>query len=218
MSLAARLGLPDDRAVRVLALGAHADDIEIGCAGTLGRLIAERPDTKVRWAVLAASGKRADEAQRSAATIVGPERLGGISVFGFRDGYLPYDPVAVKEAVIGLREGQGPDLVLTHRLEDLHQDHRFTAELAWQVFRHCPILEYEIPKYEGDLGHPNLYVPLTRDACEVKVTALLAQFPSQLGHDWFTAETFWALLRLRGLECRSPSGYAEAFTCRKLVA
>jgi LmbE family N-acetylglucosaminyl deacetylase len=218
VSLAALLGLPDDRAGRILALGAHADDIEIGCAGTIARLLAERPALEVAWVVLSASGERADEARRSAQAIVGGTRLEGVSTLRFRDGYLPYDAAAVKEAVLGLRGEAQPDVVLTHRLEDLHQDHRFTAELAWQVFRHCPIVEFEIPKYEGDLGRPNLYVTLPQPTCAAKVEGLLAHFPSQAGHDWFTAETFWALLRLRGVECRSPSGYAEAFTCRKLVA
>lgn len=212
------LGLPDDRAGRILALGAHADDIEIGCAGTIARLLQERPGLEVAWVVLAAAGERAEEAHRSARAILGDAREAGVTTLAFRDGYLPYDAAAVKEAVMGLRREARPDVVLTHRLEDLHQDHRFTAELAWQVYRHCPIVEFEIPKYEGDLGRPNLYVTLPQMICAAKIEGLLAHFPSQADHDWFTAETFWAVLRLRGLECRSPSGYAEGFTCRKLVA
>ena len=119
---------------------------------------------------------------------------------------------------MGLRGDPGPDLVLTHRREDLHQDHAFAAALAWQLFRTAPILEFEVPKYEGDLGPANLYVPLPAAVATAKVDGLMTHFPSQRAHDWFTPETFRALLRLRGLECHAPSGYAEAFTCRKLVA
>ncbi|MGZ6271042.1 MAG: PIG-L deacetylase family protein [Candidatus Limnocylindrales bacterium] len=212
------LGLPTDRPAHVLALGAHADDLEIGCGGTVARLLGERPETRVTWVVLSASGARAAEARAGAASVLGERPDARIVLLEGRDGYLPYDPITVKEAVMGLKAEGEPDLVLAHRREDLHQDHRFAAELAWQAFRHALILEFEVPKYEGDLGQPNLYVTLERAACEAKVAGLLANVPSQHDHDWFSAESFWALLRLRGLECHSPSGYAEAFTCRKLRA
>lgn len=211
------LGLPRARPVRVFAIGAHPDDLEIGCGGTITRLLAERPDSTVTWAVLSGDATRADEARASAAALLG-DAAARIEVLGGRDGYLPYErPAAIKDAIRALRADE-PDLVLTHRREDLHQDHAFAAALAWQTFRSACILEYEVPKYEGDLGPANLYVTLERVAAERKVAGLLAAFASQQTHDWFTAETFWAILRLRGLECRSPSGYAEAFTCRRLVA
>jgi LmbE family N-acetylglucosaminyl deacetylase len=210
------LALPRDRPVRVFAMGAHPDDLEIGCGGTISRLLAERPDTLVTWAVLSGDATRAIEARDSAATLLGPAAA-RIEVLDGRDGYLPYErPAALKDAFRALR-AEEPDLVLSHRREDLHQDHAFAAALAWQTFRSACILEYEVPKYEGDQGPANLYVALERVAVESKVAGLMKAFSSQQTHDWFTAETFWAILRLRGLECRSPSGYAEAFTCRRLV-
>ncbi len=210
------LALPSDRALRVFALGAHADDIEIGCGGTVARLLAERPDSRVTWVVLSAVADRAAEARASAAALLGPAAA-RVEILDGRDGYLPYDAAATKAAVVALRDPE-PDLVLTHRREDLHQDHAFAAALAWQVFRRARIVEFEVPKYEGDLGPANLYVSLTKPAAAAKVERLMTHFESQREHDWFTPETFWAVLRLRGLECRAPSGYAEAFTCRKLVA
>ncbi|MFI5261347.1 MAG: PIG-L deacetylase family protein [Candidatus Limnocylindrales bacterium] len=211
------LALPRERPLRVLALGAHADDLEIGCGGTVARLLEERPDSRVTWVVLSGEPARAAEARASAAALLGPAAA-RIALLEGRDGFLPYEAGATKDALLQLREEPGPDLVLTHRREDLHQDHAFAAQLAWQVFRSARIVEFEVPKYEGDLGPANLYVPLARPLAAGKVDGLMTHFKSQQAHDWFTAETFWALLRLRGLECRAPSGYAEAFTCRKLVA
>lgn len=214
--LAAALGLPAGRPAQVLALGAHADDLEIGCGGTIARLLRERPDTRVQWVVLSAEGERAAEARASADAWLG-RAAHRVEISAQPDGYLPYRAEAVKRAVMALKGDGEPDLVLTHRREDLHQDHRFLAELAGQAFRRARVLEFEIPKYDGDLGPMNLYVTLTRNECTRKVEHLMAAFPSQLGHDWYTADTFWALLRLRGVECHSPSGFAEAFTCRKLI-
>lgn len=211
------LALPRERPVRVFAMGAHADDIEIGCGGTVARLLAERPDCQVTWVVLSGSPDRAAEARASATALLG-SAAARVEVLAGRDGFMPYEPVPTKEALLDLRGSPEPDLVLTHRREDLHQDHAFAADLAWQVFRRSRIVEFEIPKYEGDLAGVNLYVPLERSVASAKVDALMAHFPSQHGHPWFTPETFWASLRLRGLECHAPSGYAEGFTCRKLVA
>jgi LmbE family N-acetylglucosaminyl deacetylase len=216
-SLAAALRLPAERPIRVLALGAHADDLEIGCGGTIARLLHERPDAQVQWVVMSAPAARAAEAQASAERLLGGHGDHRVEVGDLPDGYLPYRAEAVKRAVMALKEGGEPDLVLTHRREDLHQDHRFLAELAGQAFRHATVLEFEIPKYDGDLGPMNLYVTLEREICAAKVDHLLTAFPTQAGRDWFTADTFWALLRLRGVECHSPSGFAEAFTCRKLI-
>jgi LmbE family N-acetylglucosaminyl deacetylase len=211
------LGLPPEGPLRVLAIGAHADDIEIGCGGTLLRLVGERRDLAVDWVVLSGDGDRSTEAADSATAFLDGALERRISVERFRDGFLPYDGAAVKERFERLKTEVTPDLVLTHHLEDRHQDHRLVAELTWNTFRDHLILEYEIPKYEGDLGHPNLFVPLATEVCERKVELLRKGFPSQAGRDWFTDDTFWAVLRLRGLESRSPTRYAEAFHARKLV-
>jgi LmbE family N-acetylglucosaminyl deacetylase len=211
------LGLPADRPVRCLAIGAHSDDIEIGAGATIARLIRERPDTQLDWLVLAAGGERAEEARRSAAALVGDAGSLEVHVLAGRDGFLPFDePAATKDAVAAVAAAR-PDLVLVHRSDDAHQDHRFAAELAWQLCRWSTILEYEIPKWDGDLGRTNLYVSVDEQAAEQKIAHLLAAFPSQADRDWFTADVFRAMLRLRGLEARSPSGFAEAFVARKLI-
>ena len=211
------LAHPDGAPPRLLAVGAHADDIEIGCGATILRLVAEHPGLSVDWLVLSGHGDRAGEAADSAAAFLAGAGATRVMVEGFRDGFFPYDGGAVKERFERLKAEVAPDLVLTHRLEDRHQDHRLVAELTWNTFRDHLILEYEIPKYEGDLGHPNLFVPLAAELCERKVQLLRKGFPSQAGRYWFTDDTFWAQLRLRGLESRSPSSYAEAFQARKLV-
>jgi LmbE family N-acetylglucosaminyl deacetylase len=206
-----------DGPLRVLAVGAHADDIEIGCGGTILRLAGEYPGLAVDWVVLSGYGDRGTEAGDSAAAFLDGVGERRIRVERFRDGFFPYDGGAVKELFERLKAEVTPDVVFTHCLEDRHQDHRLVAELTWNTFRDHLVLEYEIPKYEGDLGHPNLFVPLAGEVCERKVELLRKGFPSQAGRDWFTDDTFWALLRLRGLESRSPSRYAEAFHARKLV-
>jgi LmbE family N-acetylglucosaminyl deacetylase len=203
--------------LRVLAVGAHADDIEIGCGGTILRLVAEHRGLTVDWVVLSGTGDRGAEAADSAAAFLDGAAERRVVVERFRDGFFPYDGAAVKERFERLKAEVDPDVVFTHRLEDRHQDHRLVAELTWNTFRDHLILEYEIPKYEGDLGQPNLFVPLAAELCERKVELLRKGFPSQAGRDWFTDDTFWAQLRLRGLESRSPSRYAEAFGARKLV-
>jgi LmbE family N-acetylglucosaminyl deacetylase len=203
--------------LRVLAIGAHADDIEIGCGGTLLRLVAEHPNVSVDWVVLSGLGERAGEAADSAAAFLQGAAETRVTVEQFRDGFFPYLGGAVKEFFEQLKTRVAPDLVLTHRLEDRHQDHRLVAELTWNTFRDHLVLEYEVPKYEGDLGQPNLFVPLTQDQCERKVELLRKCFPSQAGRAWFSDDTFMALLRLRGVESNAPGRYAEAFHARKLV-
>ena len=210
--------LPEtDGPYRLLALGAHADDIEIGAGGTLLRLLSERPGLRVDVAVLTGDEVRHREAQESARALI-QGRFGeiGIRLIDLRDGYLPMSGARSKEEVERLKGGGPYHLVVCPSLGDAHQDHRHVAELAWQTFRSTTILEYEIPKYEGIGEKANLYVELTREQCERKVIHLMDSFPSQIDHSWFTAETFWALLRLRGVESSSPTGYAEAFICRKL--
>lgn len=214
--LSDRLGLPRERGPRVLVVSAHPDDAEIAAGGTIARLVAERPDADVTWMVLAAPDPaRAAEARASAeALLVGATHH--VIVGSLRDGYLPYLGAAAKEALAELQVVD-PDLVLGPRRDDAHQDHRLVAELLPQLFRRPVILEYEIPKWDGDLGPANLYVPLTADQVAAKVAHLVAAFGSQHDRDWFSPETFRAILQLRGIECRAPEGLAEAFVCRKLV-
>ena len=205
-----------DRALRVLCLGAHSDDLEIGCAGTILQWQRERP-LEVTWVVLSAAGPRALEARRSAAALLGKKTPGRILVAGFRDGYFPTQFAELKEYFEGLKNAVKPDVILTHAQHDRHQDHRMCAELTWQTWRDHLILEYEIPKYEGDLGQPNLYVPLAPVVAKRKVAHLLRHFGSQRSRAWFSEPTFMGLMQVRAMECRAPGGFAEAFFARKMV-
>jgi LmbE family N-acetylglucosaminyl deacetylase len=200
----------------VLAIGAHSDDLEIGCGGTLLTLAEAAPDLEVTWVVLGAEGERAAEARASAEAFLGGVRSANVIVHGFRDAFMPYHGESVKEAFEHLKRVE-PDLVLTHTRDDLHQDHRLACELTWNTFRDHLILEYEVPKWDGDLGRPNLYVPLADRIVERKLDLLERYFPTQAGKHWYEAETFRGLMRLRGLECASPSRYAEAFYARKVA-
>ena len=202
---------------RLLVLGAHPDDIEIGCGGTLLRLVRELGPLEVRWLVLSGDGERAQEAVDSAEAFLGRGHDSQVEVRSFRDGFFPWEGAAIKEAFEELKGGFAPDLILAPRRDDAHQDHRLVAELTWNTFRDHLILEYEIPKYEGDLGAPVLFVPLDEATAARKVELLLADFPSQLHRPWFRADTFWSVMRLRGLESNSPTGYAEGFDVRKVV-
>jgi LmbE family N-acetylglucosaminyl deacetylase len=209
--------LPSGRA-RVLALGAHPDDIEIGCGGTLLRLCAERPDLEVTWAVFAATPVRAVEARASAAAfLAGLSTPPRVEVFDFRDGFLPYSGASVKERFEELKRLAAPDLVLTHYRDDRHQDHRVVSELTWNTWRNHVILEYEIPKYDGDFGSPNFFAALPRATVDRKVALLLEHFATQVGKPWFTDDLFRAVARIRGMESVAPEGFAEAFYCRKAV-
>jgi len=207
----------DGRARRVLAIGCHADDIEIGAGGTLLSLVAAQPELEVTWVVLAAGGARAAEARRSAEAFVGGARRLDLEVQSFRDGFLPYLGAEVKEFFERLKLEVDPDLILTHAADDLHQDHRLACELTWNTFRSHLILEYEIPKYDGDLGARNVYVELSEETARRKARLLREHFPSQAEKHWFDEELFLGLLRLRGMEANAESRYAEAFTCRKFV-
>jgi LmbE family N-acetylglucosaminyl deacetylase len=202
---------------RILALGCHADDIEIGVGGTLLRLLAEHAGLHVTWVVMSAAGERRAEAQASAEQFL--ERAGSreIIIADFRDRFFPFQAEAIKEFLHQVADKTQPDLVFTHRLEDRHQDHRTVAEFTWHALRNHLVCEYEIPKYEGDLGQPNLFVPLAREVCERKIAITHESFASQRDKPWFTPDTFWALLRLRGLECNSPTRFAEGLYCRKMV-
>ena len=202
---------------RLLCLGAHPDDIEIGAGGTIARLATEGRLAEVAWLVLTGTGRRADEARAGAVAFTEGGPAPTVWVEGFRDGFLPSAHEAVKDRFERLKDEIRPDLVLTHRRDDLHQDHRLVNELTWNTFRDQLVLEYEIPKFDGDLGPMNVYVDLSAEGMQAKVDRLAAVFGSQAGRDWFDAETFRGLARLRGMECRAPGGYAEAFVGRKVV-
>lgn len=212
------LGLEFDRdsPLQILCLGAHADDIEIGCGGTVLQLAESHPNARFSWVVLSAHGERRREAAESADHFLEKAGAKTVSLKDFRDGFFPYQGGEVKECFEELKTAVAPDLILTHHRGDLHQDHRLVSELTWNTFRDHLILEYEIPKYDGDLGAPNAFVSLTRDTCEKKTSHILEHYASQRGKSWFSEETFLAILRLRGIEARSQSGYAEGFYGRKL--
>ena len=210
------LPAPAGRALRILALGAHPDDIEIGAGGTIVRLLEEQPSAEVRWVVLSASPERAAEARAGATALAGRAGRLEIEIGDLPDGRFPAHFEALKDRLEGLKDGH-PDLVLAPRLEDRHQDHRLLGEVAWQTFRDHLVLEYEIPKYDGDTTAANLYVPLTEEQLAAKLAVLATAFPSQHGRQWFSEATFRAVARLRGIESNAPSGWAEAFIARKIV-
>jgi LmbE family N-acetylglucosaminyl deacetylase len=215
--LAVSLGENGVAPLRILCLGAHADDIEIGCGGAILQTIAQHKSVDVDWVVFSAHAARAREARRSAGLFLRRARHKQIIVKQFRDGFFPQESGGIKEYFEQLKSELTPDLVLTHYRDDRHQDHRLLSDLTWNTFRdHC-ILEYEVPKYDGDLGTPNCFVPLERHIWIRKLKYLHAVFGSQRDKHWFTDETFRGLMRLRGMECRASDGYAEAFHARKLV-
>ena len=201
----------------VLCLGAHSDDIEIGCGGTILTLLETVRPLAVTWVVFSAAGPRAGEARLSADRFLAGAGQRDIVLYDFRDGFFPYNGAAIKERFEELKARVSPDLVFTHHRHDLHQDHRTLSELTRNTFRDHAVLEYEIPKYEGDLGHPNVFVPLDTGICRRKVDLLLEGFETQRSKRWFTDDLFHAHLRLRGMECNSPSTYAEAFHGHKVI-
>jgi LmbE family N-acetylglucosaminyl deacetylase len=208
---AAREGL------KVLCLGSHSDDIEIGCGGTILRLAEQYPDCTFYWVVFSATGVRAGEAQCAAVRFTSSAHLKGPMLKTFQDGFLPFVGSEVKAVFENLKQEVSPDLIFTHNRKDAHQDHRLVAELTWNTFRNHLILEYEIPKYDGDLGQPSVFVPLDPETYQHKVRVIMDSFKSQHSKHWFQPETFLSLMRLRGMECNAPSGYAEAFYCRKMT-
>jgi LmbE family N-acetylglucosaminyl deacetylase len=211
-----QLAAPGDR-LSVLCLGAHSDDIEIGAGATLLSMQERGVRLDVHWCVLSAVGEREKEARASASDFLAAAESSQIEVMSFRDGFFPEQGDAIKSWFTALNERVRPDLILTHRRGDAHQDHRHVCRLTWNTFRdHC-ILEYEIPKWDGDMGQPNLYVPISANALKQKIDLLNTHFGSQRSKHWFDSETFRALARLRGMECRAPELYAEAFVARKLA-
>lgn len=207
---------PKDSRLNILCLGAHSDDIEIGCGGTVLRLVGEYPNLAVTWVVFSATDDRVMEAQKSA-----EEFLQGVSdkqiiLKEFKDGYFPSSAASIKDVFEDLKKGLSPDVIFTHYRNDLHQDHRQLNELTWNTWRDHFILEYEIPKYDGDLGNPNFFVALGDELRNTKIDLLMRHFQTQANKHWFSPETFSALMRLRGVECKSLGGYAEAFYGRKV--
>jgi LmbE family N-acetylglucosaminyl deacetylase len=205
------------RALRLLCLGAHSDDLEIGCGGTVLEWLSAHARVEVTWVVMSASGERAHEAQRSASALLRGASRKKIVLHGLPDGHFPACFGEAKQAFEDLKAAEQPDVIFSHRLEDRHQDHRLVAELAWQTWRSHLILEYEVPKYEGDLGQPNLFVPVSARIGKRKVEHLMRHFASQRSRAWFAPTTFFGLMHLRGVECRAPSGFAEAHHLRKAV-
>ena len=204
-------------ALQVLCLGCHSDDIEIGCGGAILQLAKQYPECEFHWVIFSAIGVRETEAQRSAALFADSINLHGPILKSFPDGFMPYVGDEVKTVFEDLKRRLAPDLIFTTSRSDAHQDHRLIAELTWNTFRDHFILEYEVPKYDGDLGQPNLFVPLEPDTYERKISNLMEAFQSQHVKRWFDRSTFLSLMRLRGMECNAASGYAEAFYCRKVM-
>ena len=198
----------------ILLLGAHCDDIEIGCGGTVMQLARRYPKGRFVWVTLGSDAERAAETRAAAARLLENAREREVRVEEFRTSYFPSDVAALKDYFEGLKAIK-PDLILTHFRQDLHQDHRVTNELTWNTFRNHLILEYEIPKFDGDLGVPNVFFSLSRAELKRKCDVLMDCFPSQATRTWFSRDTFEAIARLRGIECNAPEGFAEAFYGRK---
>ncbi len=207
---------PRGRATRILCLGAHGDDIEIGCGGTLLKLLAAAAPCEVSWVVFAADERRAGEVRASARRFLARARATRIIIHDFRDSYFPAEYGAIKDSFVALRRQIDPDLVFTHQHQERHQDHRLIGELTWNAFRDHPILEYEVPKFEGGLTTPNLYVSLTRAQLARKCQILSRSYRSQASKPWFTTDTFQGLARLRGVESGSAGAFAEGFHAYKL--
>jgi LmbE family N-acetylglucosaminyl deacetylase len=205
------------RRLRLLCIGAHSDDLEIGCGATVLTWLASMPSVEVTWLVLSAEGDRAVEARNSARALLARATASQIIIADFQDCFMQSQYADVKARFEDVKKEVDPDVILTHCLHDRHQDHRLAAELTWNTWRNHLVLEYEIPKYEGDLVTPNAYVPISAPVVRRKIAHLKRFFGSQRSKDWFSDDTFRGLMRIRGLESRSRSGFAEAFHARKLV-
>jgi LmbE family N-acetylglucosaminyl deacetylase len=217
LMLPVSLGSGPNRPLRILCLGAHSDDIEIGCGGTVLRLLADYSGSSVTWVVFSGHEQREREARASAHDFLASAAESNIIVHHFRESYFPHVGAEIKDSFEELRRSVDPDVVFSHHHRDMHQDHRVVAELTWNTFRNHLIAEYEIPKYEGDLGNPNLLVPLTRPQATRKVELLMQHFASQAHRPWFRPETFHGLMSLRGIQCHAAEGQAEGFHLRKLI-
>lgn len=199
-----------------LFLGAHSDDIEIGCGGTIQKLVAARPDIRIHWVTLSSDKVRAEETRKAAAKLMRGAKNTDVRTEGFANSLFPYRGAEIKAYFEKLKQEINPDVIFTHYRHDLHQDHRVVNELTWNTFRNHFVLEYEIPKFDGDIGIPNGFSTLTRAQLDFKIDVLLECFESQRTKTWFTRSTFEAIARLRGIECNAPEGFAEAFHLRKV--
>jgi len=215
--LKVHLGSKQQPLQSILCLGAHCDDIEIGCGGTILKLVQENPDIEIHWIVFSSNSKRKKEAAVAAKLFLKGARKSFTEIKTFKDGFFPYNGASVKKYFETLKKKITPDLVFTHFRHDLHQDHRVISDLTWNTFRGHFILEYEIPKYDGDLGSPNFYVGVDDKLFEKKTKFILESFQSQCKKHWFTEDTFYGLARVRGVEANSPERHAEAFYCRKFL-
>jgi LmbE family N-acetylglucosaminyl deacetylase len=215
--LTLRLDQTDRPVANVLCLGAHCDDLEIGCSGTVMKLAGRGRPIQVTWVVFSGDDVRAAEARASAAEVLRGVKHHEIVVKRFRDGFFPSLIGEIKDEFEALKRAVSPDIIFTHWRQDLHQDHRTIAELTGNTFRDHLILEYEVPKYDGDFGSPNVFVALEETLCRRKIDNIVTSFPSQVGRQWFSDDLFRAVLRLRGMEANAPSRHAEAFYCRKLA-
>lgn len=207
----------DNQKPKILCLGAHADDIEIGCGGTILRITKEYPKAQFYWVVFSAEGQRTNEAHKSAESFLSNTTTKTIDIQTFRDSYFPFIGAKIKDHFNILKNNFDPDIIFTHLTKDAHQDHRLIGELTWNAFRNHLILEYEIAKYDADLVIPNMYVHLNENFVQKKISNICTLFKSQSDKDWFGEESFRSLMRLRGLESNSPSKYSEAFYFRKAV-
>ena len=205
------------RPIRILCLGAHSDDIEIGCGGTILRLLSEHHDVEVHWVVLGSSGERDGEALAGAEKFLAKAKKKEIIIQHFKNSFFPYRGEEIKDFFEKLKEKTSPDIIFTHYRHDLHQDHRVISELTWNTYREHLILEYEIIKYDGDIGSPNVFVHLDETLCRKKIRFIMDSFKTQREKDWFTPDAFLSLLRIRGIESKAPGRYAEGFYCRKAV-
>lgn len=208
---------PEQSDLKILCLGAHCDDIEIGCGGTVLKLIENYSNITVYWVIFSSNEQRAQEAIVSSNTFLKEVSQKKVEIKNFQDGFLSFQGKEVKECFEQLKQEFSPDLIFTHYRQDRHQDHRLISDLTWNTFRNHLILEYEIPKYDGDLGIPNFFVHLDEALCRRKIQYLMDAFPTQNHKQWFTEETFRSILRIRGIESNSASKYSEAFHCRKIV-
>ena len=202
--------------VKILCLGAHSDDIEIGCGGTILKLIDYYNDMDIKWIIFSAANERKLEANSSANLFLKGTINKDIIIKDFRESYFPYNGSIIKDYFEDIKQ-YNPDVIITHYKYDAHQDHRIISELTYNTFRNKLIIEYEIPKYDGDIGSPNLYITLSKILCEKKINYIINSFNTQKEKEWFTGDTFWSLLRLRGIESGFSNQYAEAFYCRKMV-
>lgn len=212
-----KLNLFSQKNPKILCLGAHSDDIEIGCGGTILRLLREIPDAQFYWLVFSANENRAEEATESAASFLSVTKLKTIDIQNFRESYFPFIGAEIKDYFEKLKKNYDPDIIFTHYGNDAHQDHGLISNLTWNTYRDHFILEYEIPKYDGDLITPNLYSNIETSDVENKVDHICRFFKTQKQRAWFSKETFRSIMRIRGIESNSPSGYAEAFHSRKII-